>query len=307
MGAVGILIRFGCALWVLLPAGDAVAQSLEAGAPPLAEQRYRSGRTLYKAGQLDQAAAEFATALDLFPKSAILAYNVGRVEERRGRFADAIRGYALYLELAPEAKDHAEVQALVRSLRARLEGTRARVVFTSVPAAAEVFLDGAAKPSGRTPLTLSLDPGEHAVRFTHDAHLDLVETLAVEAGKPGALAVELVPAASGTATTGSESAGDWRPVAGYTALGLGVAAVAVGVVFHLDAADAHAEGDSLKSDDPDRRDELNDRIGQGETLAFVGYGVGAALIAGGAAPLWWPAEDGAVALGPGSAWVQGRW
>lgn len=47
----------------------------------------------------------------------------------------------------------------------KLRKLRPQLVLSSEPVGASVFVDGADAPAGRTPLTLSLDEGEHILRF----------------------------------------------------------------------------------------------------------------------------------------------
>ncbi len=179
-------------LFVVLPAARAQEPSLEPGAPPLAVQRYFSGRELYRQGNLAGAADEFRTAFDLFPTSAKLAFNLGRVSERLGRSRDAVDYYAKYLELAPTVQDRAEIEALVASLRRRLTEQQGDLVVTTEPLGADVFVDGAATPLGKTPLTARLEAGEHALRVALAGHTAALQTVRIESGKRAAVTLRLV-------------------------------------------------------------------------------------------------------------------
>lgn len=181
---------------VVVAQGDASAPasaSLEAGAPGIAVKRYQIGRELYLAGKLEQAEAEFRSAFDLFPKSAKLAFNLGRVNERLGRLADAVHFYQKYLELKPGADDRANVEKVVATLLSRLERDRPELVITTVPAGAKVYLGAAAEPAGVSPLTVRVESGSHAVRAELDGHDAAVGTVSVEKGKPAAVALTLRP------------------------------------------------------------------------------------------------------------------
>jgi TolA-binding protein len=76
------------------PGGAAPAatesRGLEAGAPAAANQRYLGGLDLYRKGEFSAAALEFRVALQLFPTSAKLSYNLARSLERSGSLGEAI-------------------------------------------------------------------------------------------------------------------------------------------------------------------------------------------------------------------------
>ncbi len=101
----GPIFVLGVAAVLLACPHGAVSQTLEEGAPKLAEHRYRTGRVLYKQGKFAAAVKEFQTAFDLFPDSAKLAFNMARTCERLDRMSEAVGHYERYLALAPSAKD----------------------------------------------------------------------------------------------------------------------------------------------------------------------------------------------------------
>ena len=160
-------------IMLLAPAGH----GLESGAPDIAEARYKIGRKLYLSGKLQEAEREFRSAFDLFPRSAKLAFNLGRVNERLDRGADALRFYRAYLKLAPKATDRVEVSKLVSTLEARLERGRPELVVTSVPAGAKVFIGAASEPAGTTPLSVRVSPGSHAIRLELPEHAPALGTV----------------------------------------------------------------------------------------------------------------------------------
>ncbi len=214
--------------------GDA---RLEEGAPQLAEQRYRIARALYAKGQLEEAAKEFEAAFDIYPESAKLAFNVGRVCERLDRVEDAVAAYERYLELAQDAQDHEAVRRLVTSLRARLKDRLGALLVTTAPEGAAVYLDDAATPAGHTPVTLDVEPGAHAVRLSREGFQVALRTVEIKGGERSAVAVEL--RAVEAAPAAAEGPG-WRPVAGWVAVGLGAAGLGLGVWAHLDGLEQQA-------------------------------------------------------------------
>ena len=206
------------------PAAAPAAAGLEAGASGIANKRYQIGREMYLAGKLEQAEAEFRSAFDLFPKSAKLAFNLGRVNERLGRLADAVRFYQKYLELKPDAKDRADVEKVVETLLSRLERDRPELVVTTVPAGAKIYLGAAKEPAGVSPLTVRVESGSHAVRAELDGYGAAVGTVNVEKGKPAAIALTLrandqVPSAATLVVTSNPEGADVFLDAGKEAVG----------------------------------------------------------------------------------------
>ncbi|MCB9538567.1 MAG: PEGA domain-containing protein [Myxococcales bacterium] len=298
-----------CLLTALLlgasPPAFAQQPSLEAGAPPLAEQRYLTGRNLYRQGNLEGAAEEFRTAFDLFPESPKLAFNLGRVSERLGRLADAADYYRAYLRLAPEAADRAEIEALVVSLDRRLADQQGTLVLTTEPLGAAVFVDGATTAAGRTPLTVRLAPGEHALRVVLDGHETALRTLDLAAGQRSALTLRLVPVEAapppppppGPRAARTPDDGAWMP---WAVVGVGGAVTVTGAVLLAQAFGAADDRDALLSEggSVDEARGLDDDARLYQGLGWAGVGVGLVAVGGGLA--WWllDDEDATVSLGP---------
>jgi hypothetical protein len=153
-------------------AGQPPAARLEPGATPLAEQRYAAGRRLYASNDLAGALAEFQVADSLFPNSAKLAFNLGRVHERLGHWPEALVSYQRYLALAPQAEDATDVRAIAVILQARIAQAEA-----ASRGALRVDCDVAGQPvevDGRPGLEAcgatwtALSEGPHIVRLHTD-------------------------------------------------------------------------------------------------------------------------------------------
>ncbi len=284
---------------------------LEAGAPPLAVQRYQNGRQLYGAGDLAGAAAEFRSALTLFPNSAKLAFNLARVLERLGEIQEASSMYRRYLGLAPQAEDRANIEALAAALEARVEAERPRLVVSTLPAGATVFLDEV--EAGQSPITLRPPPGDHVLRFTAAGHQSALRTVkaeravttpvAVELQRDAGAAVAATPAAPPPASTEkpapalevrtesvppADDGPRWRKPVAYVALGLGAVGLGLGAYFTAQAADTADQANGLGVGQQDRYGRLNDDL-SGQKLGMgVGYGLGVAGLGAGLALLLWP-------------------
>ena len=324
--AVGIVSPWGAAVAQdknLGPDAPAAAESKNLGpdAPAAAEKRYLIARDLYKAGRYAEAASEFAVAFEMVPTSAKLAYNLGRCQERAGQPEPAAASFAQYLRLAPGAADRKEVEATIAALRRRIEATLPELVITSAPEGAHVTIGAQVPLPQPTPVTVRVPAGDHVVRFELEGYRARMETVKVAAGQSNAAHVTLarvaVTESELTAATGVAAApqpiapaDDWRPVAGWTAVGVGAAGVALGAVYAVLATDTRDTLDGLGARDWRRYDGLNDDFGRQKTVAWAGLIGGAVLAGAGAALLLWPVDDAAsVAVRPTPNGIVGvlRW
>ncbi len=130
--------------------------------------------------------------------------------------------------------------ALPALLRGEQEVKGTLVLDSTVPEAA-ASLDG--EPLGKTPLTRLLKPGKHEVHVSHPGYYPVDRLVTVEAGQtthevvrlvaiPGTEPLPLPPAETSTPVA---SGGFRVPIAGWVALGVGVAAGAAGTVLAVAA------------------------------------------------------------------------
>lgn len=298
--------------WLAIAAVASAQPTLTLGpdAPPLAEQRYQIALRLYAEGQYAAAAREFRVALKIVPGSARLAYNLARSLERAGDTGPAIDAYERYLERAPQAADRADVEKVLAVLREELVQAEVVAEVSTVPTGARLYLDDAPTPSGTSPIALRLRPGPHRVRAELAGHERVRRTLEAVAGVP--LAVEITlpvlagapepPAADSTVAPAPETG--WRPVTGWSLVGAGALATALGVYFTLEGVDAADGSEGLGPQDDARRADLEDQLGGAELGMGLGYGLGAAMIGTGIVLLLWPDESGASAR---VVRTRGRW
>jgi tetratricopeptide (TPR) repeat protein len=265
------------------------APSLEAGAPESAQKRYLIGRELYQLGRIDEAANEFRAAYELFPNSPKLAYNLGRTYERLGKLEDAERFFTLYVQLLPSAPDRAEVEKILLTLKARREQRRAELVLSTTPPGASVFLDeGKTALPERTPTRLKVSPGGHVLRFHLEGYRE--GTLAVDVPERGSQAHHLtLQSHEKPDLAAGPPPRDWRPIAGWSLVGVGAAALGVGAYFLVDAASAASEAGNLRatSDGLIRYDELQTQHDRSRLTGIVSTAVGAGLAGAGAGLVVW--------------------
>jgi len=124
--------------------------------------------------------------------------------------------------------------ALPALLRGEQEAKGTLVLESSVPQA-DVTLNG--EPAGKTPLSLALKPGKHEIRVSHAGFYPVERLVTVEPGQttrdvvrlvavPGVEPLALPPE---QASAGNAAGAGFRvPVAGWVALGVGVAAAGAG-------------------------------------------------------------------------------
>jgi tetratricopeptide (TPR) repeat protein len=172
---------------------DLAAERAAKGNPQdRAAEHFKRGRELYRDGDYQAALAELTQAFSLVPSSTLL-YNMAKTREKLGDHAGAIRDFQGYLEREPQAPDRLDVEATVRSLQDRIKVEVSDFTLESVPAGADVFLDGADKLAGQTPLTFRLAPGPHGVRVAKAGFLDQTREFVMPADRPLTLAFELKP------------------------------------------------------------------------------------------------------------------
>ena len=195
--------------------------------------------------------------------------------------------------------------ALPALLRGEQEVKGTLVLESTVPGAT-VSLDGAVL--GKTPVTRSLKPGKHEVHVSSPGYYAVDRLVTVEAGRttqdvvrlvavPGAQPLAPPPPETPTAVAG----GGFRvPVAGWVALGVGVAAGTAGVVLGVSAQ--NSQNQLLAGYNPVRNSYQGTHAqavtGQSEaTWANVCFGIaGAGLLTWGV--LTWIASGAPAEAGP---------
>lgn len=276
----------GALVALALPASAAPKPlpQLETGAPALAQQRYLIGREHYRKGEFKRAAAEFASAFDVFPKSAKLAFNLARCLERLNQIEEAITAYETYMRLDPTGDN---VRSLISGLKRRAAKSRPTLVLSTVPSGASVLIDNLGA-RGITPARLRVSPGAHVLRFRKAGFAEAVETIRLVRGEERTLTVQLksttAPAAVSPPTaTQSSTAPSLRPTIGWSLVGVGALVALSGGVFHLQANGTRDDAAKLgpsRAEDAERQ-SLNDDFDQQRLFGWIGVGVGGAVMAAG--------------------------
>ena len=280
----GAVLSEGQRVWA---AESAAIPQLEAGAPQLANQRYLQGREDYRAGRISEAATAFQRALDVFPESPRLAFNLARSLERLGRLGEAAAAYRRYVELLPLAEDAPTVSRLAASLEEQAAARRPSLNALTRPSGATVTIDGSPLTE-KTPLRVPLEAGVHLVLLRLDGFLDEARSVTVAEAETRTIDLVLspVPMPSPRVTLSAMVAPKdppLRPVVGWSLSTLGAVSAALAISFHAQALEssAGAEGLTATADDRSRYGGLNADFKDQRLGAAVAYGAGVALLTSG--------------------------
>ncbi|WP_437735857.1 PEGA domain-containing protein [Sorangium sp. So ce1335] len=184
-----------------------------------------------------------------------IASNLGVAELKLGKYREAAKHLAWYLQEAPATKVEQR-----RRAEGSLKEALAKVASVTVevePAGAEVTVDGA--PVGKAPLKLPvfLDPGEHEIAARLDGHVPEKRAVTAKAGETATVSLRLAartagpavqmgngPIAPGTTTPPRDTSGPSKPVL-YTGMALAGVAAGVGVVFGIVSMNKESDADAL--------------------------------------------------------------
>lgn len=297
LGLVSILLASAVALpAIALPHGVQAQDANPPTAPTTpagAREAFKRGEAAYSAGNYDAAVREWTNAYSVDPRPRI-QFNLSQAYERMGRIEDAIGALKRFLESGdPEDPTYSDANARLSALQARLASTG--VVVQGGAEGGSILVDE--QDWGRTPRPdrITVPPGNHVIVVRWPAGNEFRTNVYVPAGQvvditiPAEGAAAAQPSAqpstrTPTATASSNQAPssvDKRIL--WYSLGGGVAAAGVGLIVY-GAVRGGATSDCGKIDrvgletycNPDSQDSI-------ERQSKVGYGLGAVLVAGGAA------------------------
>jgi len=261
-------------------------------------------------------AAKWQDAVDLFSRAEAIVHSpihllyLGRSQLKLGQWVKAYENFnRIKREGAPADAPPAVKRAVEDSakeltlLEPQLPQVAAKVKNPSGDV--QVMMDGAAIPPLLVGLMRPVDPGQHVfVAKSAGAASDSV-TLDVQPSSRHTVELELKPITAtpvtpvaapppSTVTTppsthdsGTSGGTNGLRIASYGAMGLGVAGLALGTVFIIQAGSTQSEADDLCPSapcDPSKKsaiDQKDDDAASQKTLALVGYGVGGVALAAG--------------------------
>jgi tetratricopeptide (TPR) repeat protein len=117
-------------LAVLLSASVAAAEECPGDVPSSSRERRALAKEWFGKAEASEAAGDPVNALKAYQCSlkvvphAFTAYNLARLAEKTGDLELAVEAYGKYLNLAPEAPDHSEVENKMTTLSGRIAASR---------------------------------------------------------------------------------------------------------------------------------------------------------------------------------------
>ncbi len=242
-----------------------------------AREAMRRGIAAFGSGDAETALASYLEAEKYVPEANAPYRYAAEALFKLGRYQEAIDSLRKYLALRPNVSDAADVRQQILDIQT--EHLPGRIALTCTPKAAQdaaVFVDHSLSSAQKCTSELELSPGRHSLRVHLDGYEDLVFRVEVVGNKTKDL---IIPLTAARAVKQGIPMRTW----GWTIGGTGVALLVAGAVcdgllgstvskFHSATASGGADAESLWSQAHELR-----------VLSLVGYGVGGAALATGAA------------------------
>lgn len=328
------------AMGLLLCSWVSPARAIDASSRAASRKLVNDGVALYQQGRYEEARAKFMGALEVAKVPTVVVW-AAQAHERLGKLLAALELYERALLMQPnelwigQIQQQAQQQAQKSSdsLKDRIPIVRIEVEG-STTADFEVTVDAVTVPHGLLASERPLDPGEHSFSVSRGGRT-LEQRVKLELGERRTVSLRLPDAESSTQVTAiptvplpveaidtpipasvvsPDRRSDALPYVAWTSLGIGAAALAVGIAGGITVAAKHASlrGDGC-SNDTCEGDTFNRRVSSYNnwrtvsTVGFLAGGVGAAL---GFTLLWVghrheSAPHAALTLGPGHLQVRG--
>ncbi len=266
------------------------------------------------AGRYQEAADKFARAEKLYHAPTLLV-GLGRAYKGMGKYVEAMESFNKVIrERVPENAPEAFLQAQ-EDARSEIQGLDQKIAWVTIrvegPSEPVVTIDGAEVSVASLGVKRAVNPGTHEVRASADGFKAASESFAIDSAqnKEVTLTLEVDPEGTAGVVTGPEpSGGDTggdegssiMPILGWTAIGVGGAALILGGVMGGLAMGKHSDlTDACPNDacPPSEQDNL-DAFHTFGTVSTVGFIVGGVLAAGGVVLLLTaPSDDGDAAAG----------
>lgn len=285
--------------------GPRIAKAETAARAAAAEALFRQARDEMRRGDYESACPKLAESERLDPSSGTLL-NLIVCEERLGRLAAAwVYASELVGRLAPYDDRKPIAERKLAALTQRVPRLTVRL-SSRAPPDTKVVLDGVELGPSSLGLPVPVDPGAHSLVVTSKGRLERTAKLTMEEGRvyewlaePGAELDENTSTASAPARTFAAGGRDARKRPrsarpsessspprwlGWTAAGLGVAALAVGAVMGLMTLDRQRDVSDNCPNKVCSNASYLDVAADGRRLfvgALVAFGVGAAGLGAG--------------------------
>lgn len=306
-------------------ATPAHADSGDPSARTAAVDLFDAAQALIKKGKFAEACPKLAESYRLDPQLGALLH-LADCLEKTGRIASANASFKDAVELAERRADPRGQLAADRAKALEPRLSRLRIDVKEKVPGLEVRRDGLLLAEGSWGLAISVDPGEHTIVATAEGY-EAFERKVTVVGEKQSEIVEIPPLKksavsgkaqpAGTATSAdsgpidvqNDNPGSTQRVLGLIAGGVGLAGIAVGVVFTLKKSDKLDERAGVcpattgcQSGDQGRIDALTEDARSAGTIATIGFVGGGVALAAGAA-LFLTAPSGHAAPRSGSTWL----
>lgn len=174
-----LIVRSLCAIAIVFSVATVRADSTA----DEADVRFERGNTLYRAGRLPEALAEYFTSNRLAPNRNVV-FNIARTYEAMRRFEEAYRYYAEYISLETDSSEKAIAEQKLGAIAPEV----ALVKIDSTPLGATVYLDRKNLGTrGQTPIVLAATEGKHTIILEHPGYEPA--TVEVEMTRGGSVTV----------------------------------------------------------------------------------------------------------------------
>lgn len=297
----------------------AVATPAHAQKAAQAEALFKDGVALLKAGKIHDACEAFSASQRLDAANSTLM-KLADCREREGRLATA---WELFLQVERQTRGDGRYGAMGTVARDRAVALEARLSYLTINVADEVRIDGLEVALDETVIdagawnrALPIDGGAHVITGRAPGHEAWSTTVSVGAERdkkavevPRFKALRASGPVAAVAPTGDGDGDALEPAAedgdrprglgrrrviALSAVGTGVAAVGLGVVFALQGQDLDQQADAICPGnvcDPgdERAVQLTDRARTKLLVADVAFAAGAVAIGAGAV-LWFTAR-----------------
>jgi tetratricopeptide (TPR) repeat protein len=260
--------------------------------PAAAQALYDDAQAAVAAGKFDEACPKFKESYDLDPGGGTLL-NLADCYEKQGKTALAWTTFKEALVVARRDGRNERVDFATKHI-AQLDQrlSRLTIAVAERPPGLEVTIDGTRLGEAAYGVAMPVDPGEHHVKAVAPGKQPFEKSIDVPKSAGEKLQIEIPALADATsdsaatasaseqsAPTTTASAGSSTRTLGFVAGGIGLASLAVGGFFGLQAYSRWDErNEACKGGCTDAAKADGDDARQAATVSTIGFGVGAAAL-----------------------------
>lgn len=271
-----------CASWA-----DAAGKN-----PAAAQALYDDAQAAVAAGKFDEACPKFKESYDLDPGGGTLL-NLADCYEKQGKTALAWTTFKEALVVARRDGRNERVDFATKHI-AQLDQrlSRLTIAVAERPPGLEVTIDGTRLGEAAYGVAMPVDPGEHHVKAVAPGKQPFEKSIDVPKSAGEKLQIEIPALADATsdsaatasaseqsAPTTTASTGSSTRTLGFVAGGIGLASLAVGGFFGLQAYSRWDDrNEACKGGCTDAAKADGDDARQAATVSTIGFGVGAAAL-----------------------------